>query len=227
MKRRASSPPRAGELALSAPLFFGRLHVLPVVSEFLAAFPDITIRLALSDRNTQLADDHIDMAVRIGPLPDSAMVATRIGTMRTILLASPALLARYGIPASPEALSAMPCVSFDMLAQAASWRLRAHPGGPVIEHPIRPHLSVSTAEAALDAAIAGVGVTRLLHYQAEAAIASGALRIILPGCELAGVPVSLVHATRGRLPMKMRRFLDFAAPRLKQRLAALDAAPPV
>ena len=107
-----------GELILTAPVFFGRLHILPVVTEFLAAYPEINVRLLLSDRNLHLVEDHVDMAVRIGPLPDSTMIATRVGSMRTVVCASPKLLAGQGIPKSPEDLAVLPCVNFEFLSPA-------------------------------------------------------------------------------------------------------------
>lgn len=204
-----------GELVLTAPILFGRLHVLPVVTDFLAAFAEIDVRLILSDRNVHLIDDHVDMAVRIGALPDSAMVATRIGSMRWVLCASPGMLAAHGTPMSPADLARLPCVSFDMQAPATSWPLRADRSAVIIDVPIRPRLSVTTAEAAIAAAEAGVGVTRVLHYQAAEAIARGTLWIILPECEPDPLPVHLLHAGSGLMPLKMRRFLDFAAPRLR------------
>ncbi|MDR3507090.1 MAG: LysR family transcriptional regulator [Caulobacteraceae bacterium] len=201
-----------GELVLTAPILFGRLHVLPVVTEFLARFAQIDVRLALSDRNAHLVDDHIDMAVRIGALPDSGMVATAVGAMRMVVCASPALLAAHGAPKAPKDLERLPFVSFEMIGAN---------GG--LSAPIRPRLTVTTAEAAVDAAVAGVGVTRVLHYHAADAVRRGALRIILPEFEPDPMPINLVHASRGMMPLKMRSFLDFAAPRLRASVAVLGS----
>ena len=207
-----------GELVLTAPILFGRLHVLPVVTEFLATFLDISIRLILNDRNAHLVDDHVDMAVRIGALPDSSMVATRVGTMRTVICASPALLAAHGMPSVPQHLSRLPCVSFDLLTPGPEWRFPAPRSKRASNVPVNVRLSVTTAEAAVDAAIAGIGATRVLHYQAAAAIARGSLRTILEDHEPDALPIHLVHASHGRMPLKMRSFLDFAASRLRSRL---------
>lgn len=204
-----------GELVLAAPVLFGRLHVLPIVNAFLAHFPEIDIRLLLSDRNVHLVDDRVDMSVRIGSLPDSAMVATKIGAMRTVVCASPALLARHGKPKTPQDLARLPCVSFEILATAATWRFRAPGSQGPLDVPIRPRLTVTTAEAAIDAAAAGVGATRLLRYQAASAIADGTLEEILVRFEPETIPINLIHASRGLMPLKMRSFLDFAAPRLR------------
>ncbi len=110
-----------GELILTAPVLFGRLHILPVVTEFLGAYPEINVRLLLSDRNLHLIEDHVDMAVRIGPLPDSTMIATRVGSMRTVVCASSKLLAAQGIPKSPEDLTRLPCVNFEFLSPSSTW----------------------------------------------------------------------------------------------------------
>ena len=206
-----------GELAITAPVVFGRLHVLPVVTDFLAAYPDVDIRLTLSDRLTQLAEEHIDLAVRIGELPDSAMVAMRVGSIRRIICANPAYLAGRGVPTRPQDLAGHDCVTFEGLASPATWTFGA--GKSEIVVPVRSRLQVNTAEAAIDAAIAGLGLTRVLSYQADASVRAGALQVVLEPFEPPPWPVSLVHAGQGRLPVKLRAFLDFAAPRLRERLA--------
>ncbi|RVD58104.1 LysR family transcriptional regulator [Mesorhizobium sp. M7A.F.Ca.ET.027.03.2.1] len=208
-----------GELAITAPVVFGRLHVLPVVTGFLAAYPDVDIRLTLADRITQLVEDHFDLAIRIGQLPDSSLVAIGVGAIRRVVCASPAYLAEHGTPTAPADLETHDCITFEGLASAASWSFIR--GKAEIPVRVRSRLQVNTAEAAIDAAIAGVGLTRVLSYQIEAALRSGTLRILLQEFEPAPWPVSLVHAGHGLLPVKLRAFLDFAAPRLKERLAQL------
>ncbi|MBZ9774439.1 LysR family transcriptional regulator [Mesorhizobium sp. CO1-1-8] len=208
-----------GELAITAPVVFGRLHVLPVVTGFLVAYPDVDIHLTLADRITQLVEDHFDLAIRIGRLPDSSLVAIGVGTIRRVVCASPAYLAEYGTPTTPEDLETHSCITFEGLASGASWSFIK--GKAEIPVRVRSRLQVNTAEAAIDAAIAGVGLTRVLSYQIEAAQRSRALRVLLQEFEPAPWPVSLVHAGHGLLPVKLRAFLDFAAPRLKERLARL------
>src|SRR5271165_6024244 len=117
-----------GELVLTAPVLFGRLHILPVVTDFLAAYPEINIRLLLLDRNLHLLDERVDMAARIGPLPDSSMVATRVGSMRTVVCASPKLVAGHGVPKKPEDLGTLPNVNFDFLTPASTWSFRLKDG---------------------------------------------------------------------------------------------------
>ncbi len=207
-----------GDLVITAPILFGRLHVLPVVADFLALFPEINVRLVMADRNIDLIDAHIDMAVRIGALPDSSMVATRAGTMRTVVCASPALLERHGAPGAPDDLLRLPCVTFDTPLPSPGWLFHVPGSAAVSRLSVVPRLSVTTAEAAAQAAMRGVGVTRLLHYQVAEAVEADALRIVLAAFEPAPAPVSLVHASRRQMPLKMRRFVDFAVPRLREAL---------
>lgn len=210
-----------GELVITAPVLFGELHVLPIVTAFLATYPDISVRLLLSDRNLHLIEDHIDMAVRIGALPDSSMVATRVGAMPTVVCASPALLTRLGTPERPEDLAAFPCVTFDSLVARPVWTFRRPDGAGTIELPMTPRLSVTTAAAAIRAASEGVGATRLFFYQCAEALQRGDVKPILTGFQPVPVPVSLLHAARGTLPLKMRVFLDFATGRLRARLGRM------
>ncbi|MES0199051.1 LysR family transcriptional regulator [Mesorhizobium sp. M0011] len=208
-----------GELAITAPVVFGRLHVLPVVTGFLAAYPDVDIRLILADRITQLVEDHFDLAIRIGRLPDSSLVAMGVGAIRRVVCASPAYLAEHGTPITPEDLETHDCITFEGLASAATWSFIK--GKAEIPVQVHSRLQINTAEAAIDAAIAGVGLTKVLSYQIEAALRSGMLRVLLEEFEPNPWPVSLVHAGHGLLPVKLRAFLDFAGPRLKERLARL------
>lgn len=208
-----------GELVVTAPIVFGRLHVLPVVVDFLAAYPEVDVRLTQSDTLRRLVEEHIDLAVRIGHLPDSSMVATRVGSIRRVACASPAYLEAHGEPKTLQALSAHHCVTVERLALPAAWTFME--GQREIAVPVRSRLTINTAEAAIDAAVAGVGIARVLSYQVADAVRSGVLRLILEDFEPERWPVSLVHTGRGLLPLKLRAFLDFAAPRLKARLAGL------
>ncbi|HEY4365729.1 MAG TPA: LysR family transcriptional regulator [Steroidobacteraceae bacterium] len=211
-----------GELTVTAPIAFGRLHVLPVVGEFLRDFAAINVRMALSDQNVNLVDERIDMAVRIGELPDSSLVATRVGTIRRVVCASPEYLAAHGTPKSPEDLADHRCVTFSGLAGGTAWMFT--PRGKEARS-VRPlcRLHINTAEAAIDAAIAGIGVTNVLSYQLARMVEEGKLRIILKDFEPPPIPVHLVHAQRRLLPLKMRRFLEFTAPRIRKSLLAVHA----
>jgi DNA-binding transcriptional LysR family regulator len=223
-ERQAAGEYRAprGELVITAPVVFGRLHVLPILVEFLHAYPQVNIRLALGDRIVNLLDEHIDLALRIGSLPDSSLVATHVGSLRRVACASRAYLAKAGTPRHPAELGSHRCVGFDALASDNSWRFKIKGTESLV--PIQPRLIVSTAEAAVDAAVAGLGVTRVLSYQVQAALAAGKLALVLEEFEPAPLPVSLVYASQGRLPLKVRALLDFAAPRLRAQLQALQHA---
>jgi DNA-binding transcriptional LysR family regulator len=216
-----------GELIVTAPVLFGRIYILPLVVDFLALFPDISVRLLLADRYLQFVDEHVDLAIRIGKLPDSAMIATRVGSMRMVICASRALLASHGMPRTPDDLARLPCITFDWPMSSPAWQFGSADAGRPLEIAVSPRLSVSTAEAAAEAAIRNVGVTRLFHYQVAEAVEAGALQIVLEDFETEPAPIHLIHAARGQMPLKMRRFLDFAAPKLRQemrRFASVAAA---
>jgi DNA-binding transcriptional LysR family regulator len=206
-----------GDLTVTAPVVFGRLHVLPVVIEFLKAYPEINLRLSLSDRQVNLVEDHIDLAIRIGNLPDSNMVATKVGSIRRATYASPAYLARRGTPQRPEELAGHDCITFEGFTSPRVWTFMR--GRKEIAVPVQSRLSVTTAEAAVDAAVAELGVTRLLSYQAARAIAAGELQIVLEAFEPPPWPVSAIYIAQGLVPLKLRAFLDFAVPRLRGRIA--------
>jgi DNA-binding transcriptional LysR family regulator len=139
--------------------------------------------------------------------------------MRVVVCVSPKLMAERGAPKSPEDLADWPCVSFDFLSPPSTWPFRSKEG--IRETPVNPRLSVSTAEAAVWAAAQSLGVTRVLHYQCADAVRDGSLKIILKDFEVEPLPVHLIHAARGALPLKMRAFLDFAAGRMRKALASL------
>jgi DNA-binding transcriptional LysR family regulator len=207
-----------GDLLITAPIVFGRLHVLPIVVDFLQAYPDVDVRLLLGDRSVNLLEDHIDLAVRIGELPDSSLSATRVGSIRRVVCGSPDYFAKHGMPQSPDELSQHQCIRFDALGAANTWVFNA--AGLDVSVPIHPRLIVNTAEAAIDAAVASFGVTRVLSYQIASALQSGLLSVVLETFEPAAVPVSLVYSRQGRLPVKLRAFIDFAQTRLRQSMAA-------
>ena len=205
-----------GDLLITAPVVLGRLRALPVVVEFLRAYPDIDIRMMLTDGLVSLVENQVDLAVRIGELPDSSLVATRIGSVRRVVCGSPGYFAERGIPKRPDDLAAHSCITYEGLMSPETWTFAM--GKSDVSVPIHSRLVVNTVEAAIDAAIAGIGITRLLSYQIANAVQSGTLVLALGEFEPAPAPVSLVHAGGWLLPLKVRAFLDFAAPRLKVRL---------
>ncbi len=211
-----------GQLVVAAPIVFGRLHVVPVAAEFLEAHPEVDIQLRLGDRNVNLIEEHVDVALRIGALPDSNLIATQVGTIRRVVCASPNYLNRFGTPQSLDDLAAHRCITFDGLEAANAWTF-AGTDGKKRQARVRSRMIVSTADAAIEAAVLGLGLTRLLSYQVADALRDSRLVRVLVNDESPAVPASLIYPGQGRLPMKIRAFIDFAVGRLRDRLSALDA----
>jgi DNA-binding transcriptional LysR family regulator len=217
-ERSASGEYRAprGQLNITAPIMFGRLHVEPVVLDFLQAYPEITVRLTLADSVLNLVDDHVDLAIRIGLLPDSNLVALRLGQVSWVTCASADYLDRRGEPGSPDALTGHDCVMFEGLYSSRSWTFGR--SRQAREIAITPRFAVNSADAAIAAGIRGAGVTRVLSYQVAEPVAQGTLKRILRAFEPDPLPVHLLHAGQPMLPLKVRAFLDFAGPRLRATL---------
>lgn len=193
-----------GELTVAAPLVFGRLHALPVVHAVLAAHPGLSIRLLLSDRYAHLVDEGIDVAIRIGALADSSLRAVRVGAVSRTVVASPAYLRRRGTPDTPAALTAHDLIAFETTDSTHEWRFASS----LVR--IEPRLTVNSADAALAAAAAGLGITRALSYQIEAAARAGQLVPLLERHAPPALPVSVVHSPR-RIPSRnVTIFVDAA-----------------
>lgn len=205
-----------GSLTVTAPWGLGHMHLLPIACEFLSAYPDITLQLLLSDRILNPAENSIDVAIRIGNLPDSSMIATRIGSIRIVACASPAYLSARGRPRSPSDLCDHDCITIDEMGAPRTWKFTK--GGREIAAPIRTRLTVNTSEAAVEAAIAGAGITRVMSYKMEAARRARKLDVMLEEFEPEPWPVHVVYAERRPAPLKLRAFLNWATPRLKARL---------
>jgi DNA-binding transcriptional LysR family regulator len=201
-----------GVLAVTAPVLFGQLHVAPIVRSFLATHTGVTARLVLLDRVVSLAEEGIDVAVRIGALPDSALVARQVARVRTVLVASPDYLERAGTPRSFEALAKHACIGFTGTgATTDRWTF----GKRSVS--VRPRLVVNTAQAAIDAAVEGFGVTRVISYQVERLVEAGKLKIVLASTEPPPVPVQLVHLP-GAQTRVASAFVELAVAALTNRL---------
>jgi DNA-binding transcriptional LysR family regulator len=211
-----------GHLLLTAPMSFGRIHVEPVLLEFLKHYPLITARMVLADQFVNLFQEHIDVAIRIGTLTDSSLIAKRLGAVKWVTCASPLFIEKHGLPKTPDDLLALDCIVFDGLNSGATWDFRN--GSKTLSLFIKPRLSVNLVDAAISAAVAGAGVTRALSYQTKSAEADGKLVRILEAFEPEPLPVHLLYPDHSFLPLKLRAFLDFAAPKLKQALTAVAAA---
>lgn len=213
-----------GELAVTASMVLGRRHVVPVAAAFLDAYPEVLLRLRLADRVVNLQEEHVDVGIRIGALPDSTIMARQVGSVRSVVCASPVYLAGRGIPTTPGDLSAHDCVSFVGFNSADAWTFPI--GGRLASVTVRSRLVVDAAEAVLDAAIAGAGITRLYSYHVADAVRDGRLRLLLTDFEPRPLPVNIVYLGGGLVPLKVRAFIDFAAPQLRARLAADLASQP-
>jgi DNA-binding transcriptional LysR family regulator len=214
--------PRGG-LVIATPVQLGRLHLLPIINEFLSLYPEITIDLLQSDRNVDLIDAHADLAVRIGDLADSSLIATRVGSLRAVVCASPAFLKMHEAPSEPEALVRLPCVVFNS-PHLLPWRFRLPHMKKVVTITVDPRLQVSAPDAAVDAAVDGVGVTLLLEHDVAEAIKTGRLKVLLKEFEVEPVPVHMIHVSRNLMPIKLRRFMEFAAPKLRESLGHFGKA---
>jgi DNA-binding transcriptional LysR family regulator len=209
-----------GELHVTAPVIFGERHLLPVALGFLAEQPEITLRLMLVDQQISLVEEHVDVALRIGHLDDSALIATRVGAVQRVICASPGYLARRGVPRLPEDLAKHDGIIFQGFSNAPEWRYRRDSAAFMVEP--RGRLAVNTTDAAIQAALADLGIIRVLSYQVEDALRAGRLKALLSDFAPEPLPVSLVYQEAGLLPLKTRSFLDWTVPRLRARMAALD-----
>jgi len=205
-----------GDLTVSTLVALGRLHLQPVLTEFLATFPDVNVALSLQDRTVNLAEEHIDVALRVGDLADSSLIAVRVGDIRRVACASPAYLKSRGTPKSPDDLSAHDCISYPPIQSPTRWRFRREQTEHVV--PVRSRFVASNLESASDAARAGIGVTVAFSYLVADSIRSGELVAFLQEFQPPPQPVSFVYAPNRFMPAKLRAFLDFAVPRLRARL---------
>ena len=202
-----------GELVITAPVAFGRRYVVPLVAEFLTAYPGIDVDLVLTDRMVNLAEERVDVAVRVTALPDSSLRAIRIGTSRNVVCASPRYWKARGTPRAPMDLSRHDCVAHRGFRSTTSWDFRK--GNTLLRVPIRPRMIVNTADAAVEAAIAGAGVTSTLSYLVADAVREGKLAIALARFEPRTVPVNLVFVANRFQTQKLRAFCELAKPRLE------------
>jgi DNA-binding transcriptional LysR family regulator len=182
-----------GHMTVAAPVMFGRLHILPIVERLLHAFPDLSVKMTLSDRSVHLVDEEIDVAVRIGELADSAMQAVKVGSVRRVVVASPAYLSGRPIPDIPADLAAHDIIAFDGLDAVDEWRFGAAEPTSIR---VKPRLRVNTADAAIAACKDGIGVTRTLSYQVCDAVAAGALTLLLEAFAPAPIPINVIHPPR-------------------------------
>ncbi len=196
----------SGRLVVSAPIGFGRLHVGPVMSEYLKRYPEVSCDLRLSDRMINLVEDGVDLAVRIGHLADSSLVARHVGEMRRIVVASSGYLKSHGEPMTPEAIGSHQTIQFGAATAPPDWRF-VRDGREVRVAPT-PRFATNSADAAIQYAAQGGGLTRVLAYQAADAIERGRLKIVLAKFEPPALPIHIVYPTSRLLSAKVRTFID-------------------
>jgi DNA-binding transcriptional LysR family regulator len=201
-----------GALRVTAPLVFGRRHMTPAVAGFVALHPQLSVELQLHDRNLDLIEEGLDVAVRIGALADSSLVARRVGAVRRVVVAAPDYVRRRGAPESPADLAAHEVLHSNARGLPPEWRF-GPPGAPASVR-LRPRLSVNDVEAVLTAVRAGHGITQALSYQVAEDLAAGRLVRLLRDHEPATVPVQLVTPSARHMPPRVRAFLDYAAAEL-------------
>ncbi len=212
--------PLRGKLRITAPHMFGRRHLTPAVIAFLDLHPALQIEMVFNDRNLDMIEHGLDLALRIGALPDTGMVARPLGQVRRVLVATPAYLARHGTPATPHELAGHQVIFFSGASAVAEWRFQ-HEGRELAVR-LDPRLIVNEIDALLGAVLAGRGIGRALSYQVADQLADGSLVRLLPGAELAPLPVQLVMQSGRHLPPRLRACVDF----LVRELSALAVLAP-
>lgn len=196
----------SGRLVISAPVGFGRLHVSPVLTAYLKRHREVSAELRLEDRMISLVEEGIDLAVRIGHLADSSLVARHVGDMRRITVASPGYLKARGEPKRPQDIATHDTIQFGSPVGSHEWRFVD--GGNEIRFDYLPRLSTNSADAAIRYAEAGGGLTRVLAYQAADAIKRGRLKAVLTKFEQPPLPIHIVYPTSRLLSAKVRTFID-------------------
>lgn len=202
-----------GRLTLTAPVLFGARYVTPIVTEYLDRYPEVTASCWFLDRVVNMMDEGVDIAVRIGELPDSSMQATRVGRVRRLICAAPRYLEQHGVPQTPDALSSHRIVSSSPVTPAAEWRLVENGEPRTVK--LHARMITTTNDSAVAAAVSGFGLTRLLSYQVADELRDGRLVTVLTEFEPPALPVHLVHREGRHASQKARAFLDLALERLR------------
>jgi DNA-binding transcriptional LysR family regulator len=207
------SEPR-GNVAITAPVLFGQLYIMPAVTEFLRAHPQVTANVMLVDRIVNLAEEGFDVALRIGDLPDSSIVGVRIGQVRRVVVGAPEYLTREGIPSHPRDLTTRRLVMTTSASASTEWRFRDKDRGFAIK--LQPSLVVNLNQAAITAVVRGWGLSQVLSYQVAAELSDGRLQVVLSAFELPPLPVHVVYLEARKASAKVRNVVSFIAERLRK-----------
>jgi DNA-binding transcriptional LysR family regulator len=202
-----------GLLAVTAPVQFGKMFVTPAIIEYLQRYPEMEVSVLFLDRVVNLLEEGLDVAIRIGELPDSSMKAIRVGQVRKVVCASPKYLAENGEPQMPAELAKHLIVAATAVTPTVDWKF--HQGKKTVSIRVKPRLSVSSIDAALEAVSKGFGITRLMSYQVAPYLATGPLRTILTAYEPPPLPIHVLHRGGRYMPAKVRTFIDLVVAHLK------------
>ena len=202
-----------GRLVVTAPLLFGRRYVMPGIVDYLRRYPEVQVDALFLDRTVKLVEEGVDVGLRIGELPDSSLRALRVGAVRRVLVASPDYLETRGIPDTPHGLSEHTVIASNAGNYAPGWRFHFPDGEESVR--VQPRLTVTSNDSAIEAALQGLGITRLLSYQAADEIAAGRLVTLLEAFEPPASPVHIIHRSGPRSPGKIRVFIDLIAERIR------------
>ena len=203
-----------GRLTVTAPMLFGGLFVTPIVTEYLRRYPDVSASCLFLDRVVNLLDEGVDVAVRIGELPDSSMQAIQVGQVRRVICASPDYLARQGVPTVPDDLHAHTIISASSVTPYPEWKLMDR--GALRSVRLQARMITTTNDSAVHAALTGFGLTRLMSYQVAEHVRNGQLKTVLADYEPTRLPIHVVHREGRQAPQRVRAFLDLAIERLRQ-----------
>lgn len=206
-----------GLLTITAPAMFGRLHILPIVTDFMRLHEAVEIRLLFTNHVLDLPKEHINLGIRIGEISASSLDVIPAGSVRHIVCASPSYLSENGRPGCPKDIPQYECVTFSEMGNQATWRFRT-PSGKTQEVVVRAKLSLNGAEAAVDAVMNGAGLTKLYSYQGANQVDAGNLEIIMDEHELDPSPVNIIVPRSHRTPQKVKSFIEYAMPALQERL---------
>ena len=203
-----------GQLTITAPVLFGELFVTPVMVSYLKQFPEVCINGLLVDRVVSMVEEGIDVAVRIGELPDSNQHAIRVGEVRRVICAAPPFLETQGRPVHPQDLARAPVISTSAIGQLKSWPFQD--AREPLSVRVESRLVVTANQAAITAACLGLGFTRVLSYQVASKVASGELEIVLADFELPPLPIHVVYQGGRNAPARIRSFVDFTVKALRE-----------
>ncbi len=202
-----------GVLSVTAPVLFGQIHVAPILTEYLQQNPSVSVRAVFYDRISNILDEGLDVAIRIGHLKDSSIYATPVGSVQRLVCASPSYLQKHGIPRHPYELKDHEIIQASTVEASSSWQFESSTGKESVK--LTPRLHCSQNGAAITAAKQGFGITRLMSYQVGEELKSGSLTRILQDYENKPLPVNIVHLEGRQANAKIRAFIDLATERLR------------